>query len=96
MAKTILEDIAVNSLKHPVLGVVVSVIFLCIGIYLSFSHGPSGPAGAVFSGFNKMFAYFCYGLSAFAAVFSAIGYVKNKVDKKQRLEFFESKKTLLS
>jgi restriction system protein len=43
-----------------------------------------------------MFAYFCYGLSAFAAVFAAIGYVKNKVGKKQRLEFFESKKTLLS
>ena len=50
----------------------------------------------MFSGFNKMFAYFCYGLSAFAAVFAAIGYVKNKVGKKQRLEFFESKKTLLS
>ncbi len=94
--KTMLEDIAENSLKHPVLGVVASVIFLCAGFYLTFSHGPGGPAGAVFSGFNKMFAYFCYGLSAFAAVFSAIGYVKNKVGKKQRLEFFESKKTLMS
>lgn len=91
-----LEDIAENSLKHPVLGVVVSIVFLCLGIYLSFSHGPGGSAGAVFSGFNKMFAYFCYGLSAFAAVFAAIGYVKNKVGRKQRHEFFESKKSLSS
>jgi len=94
--KSILEDIAENSLKHPILGVIASVVFLCTGLYLTFSHGPIGPAGAVFSGFNKMFAYFCYGLSAFAAVFSAIGYVKNKVGKKQRHEFFESKKTLMS
>jgi restriction system protein len=94
--KSILEDIAENSLKHPGLGFFTSVIFLCIGIYLSFSHGSDGSAGTVFSGFNKMFAYFCYGLSAFAAVFAAIGYIKNKVGKKERLEFFESKKTLLS
>jgi len=92
MAKTILEYIAENSLKHPILGVVASVIFLCIGIYLNFSHGPSGPAGAMFSGFNKMFAYFFYGLSAFAAVFAAIGYVKNKVGKKQRLNSLNQRK----
>lgn len=93
---SILEDIAENSLKHPMLGIIASVVLLCAGLYFTFSHGPSGPAGAVFSGFNKMFAYFCFGLSAFAAVFAAIGYVKNKVGRKQRLEFFESKKTLLS
>ncbi len=94
--KTILEDIAEGSLKYPVLGVVTSILFLCIGIYYTFSHGQSGPAGALFSGFNKLFAYFCYVLSVFAAIFAAIGYFKNKVGKKQRLEFFESKKTLLS
>lgn len=35
-------------------------------------------------------------MSAFAAIFAAIGYVKNTVGERQRLEFFESKKTLLS
>jgi hypothetical protein len=39
----------------------------------------------LFSGFNKLFAYFCYGLSTFAAIFAAIGYFKNKVGKKSDL-----------
>ncbi len=94
--KSILEDIAENSLKHPVFGVVASVIFLCAGFYLTFSHGSGSPAGNLFSGFNKLFAYFLFGLAAFAAIFAAIGYVKNLAGKKQRLAFFESKKTLLS
>ncbi len=94
--KSILEDIADNSLKHPVFGIVTSILFLCIGLYMTFSHGLTGPAGALFTGFYKLFAYFCYGLSTFAAVFAAIGYVKNKVGIKQRHEFFKSKKTLLS
>lgn len=94
--KSFLEDIAENSLKHPILGVIASVVFLSAGLYLIFAHGPSGPVGAVFIGFNKLFAYFCFGLSAFAAIFAVIGYVKNKAGRKQRLEFFESKKTLLS
>jgi len=97
MLKTsILEDIAESSLKHPVFGVVISILLLCTGLYFTFSHGTSGPAGAVFSGFNKMFAYFFFGLSVFAAIFAFIGYIKNKVGIKQRHEFFESKKTLLS
>lgn len=91
-----LEDIAENSRKYPILGIIASVIFLCVGIHFTFFHGPTGPAGALFSGVNKLFAYFCYGLSIFAAFFAAIGYVKNRVGRKQRLEFFESKKTLLS
>lgn len=94
--KTFLDNIAENSNKHPMIGVIASFIFLCVGLYFTFSHGPSGPAGALFSGVNKLFAYFCYGLSAFAAIFAAIGYTKNKSDAKQRHEFFESKKTLLS
>jgi len=94
--KSMLEDIAENSLKHPILGVIASIIFLCVGLYLSFSHGPSGPAGAMLSGVYKMFSYFCFGLSAFAAVFASIGYVKSKSDQKKRHEFYDSKKTLLS
>jgi len=94
--KSILEDIADTSFKHPVFGVVTSILFLCIGLYLTFSHGPTEPAGAMYSGFRKLFAYFCYVISVFAAIFAAIGYVKNKVGRKQRHEFFESKKTLLS
>ena len=94
--KSLLEDVAENSLKHPILGVIASLIFICVGLYLTFSHGQGGPAGALLSGVYNMLSYFCFGLSAFAAVFASIGYVKSKSDQKKRREFYDSKKTLLS
>ena len=94
--KSILEDIAGNSLKHPILGASTSFIFLCVGFYFTFSHSPSGSVGALSNGIYKLFSYFCFGLSVFATIFTVIGYVKNKNNTEKRHEFFESKKTLLS
>lgn len=94
--KNILEDIAGSSLKHPWTGVVICVVSLSVGFYFTFSHGAGGSMAALFGGVYKVFSYFFYGLSAFAAFFAAIGYVKNRVSEKRRHDFFDSRKSLLA
>lgn len=94
--KNILEDIAESSLKRPLVGVFVSIFSLGVALYFSFSGGVGGPMAAMFAGAYRMFSYFFYGLSVFAAFFAAIGYFKKRVAGKRRSDFFDSRRNLLA
>ena len=93
--KSAFEEILEGSFKYPIIGVIVSIIFAGVGIYLSNKSATPGAAAAITNTFSQMLGKLMYGLAGLTFFFSALGYVVGAVKKKRKDKFFSQKQTLL-
>lgn len=94
--KSVIEDILEMAIKSPVAGVVFSIIFACLGLYLTNKQAPVGakPSEMIFLPTMHMFGKVSYILSAVVLFVAAIGYVVTSIRKKKQTAFFGRRRTL--
>lgn len=94
--KSILEDIFEIAFKNHIAGIILSVIFVCIGFYLNSKVAPVGakPADIMFIPMQHMIGSVLYILSTVVLVISGIGYVVNSIKKKKQTAYFGTRRTL--
>jgi restriction system protein len=94
--KSILEDIIEIAIKNPVAGVIFSVFFAVLGLYLTNKGAPAGakPVDMMFLPMYHMFGFVTYFLSAIALLFAGIGYIVTSVKNKKQTAFFGTRRTL--
>jgi len=75
--RSILEDVIETAFKSPVAGVVMSVFFAGLGLYLTNKEATAGakPADMIFLPAVHMLGNICYLLSALVLMLAGIGYV---------------------
>jgi len=84
--RSILEDIIETAFKNPIAGVVMSVFFAGLGLYLTNKGAPAGakPAAMIFLPAAHMFGKVCYLLSGIVLILAGIGYVVTSAKRKTR------------
>lgn len=92
--KSELEEILDESFKYPIIGVIASIIFAGVGIYLSNKSAAPGTAAVITNTFSQMFGKLMYGLAGLTFFVSALGYVVGAIKKKRKGKFFSQKQTL--
>jgi len=92
--KSEFEEILEGSFKYPIIGVIGSIIFAGVGIYLSNKSAASGTAAVITNTFSQMFGKLMYGLAGLTFFVSALGYVVGAIKKKNKSKFFAQKQTL--
>jgi restriction system protein len=94
--KSLLEDILEGSFKNPVVGVVMSVLFIGIGAFLSHKAATMStvPVNAAFRPLYQMLSSVLYIGSVVTLIVTLIGYFFVKSKKKKQAAFFDSKDAL--
>jgi restriction system protein len=92
--KSPLEDIIEISFKNPIFGIVISLLFAVLGFYLSNKQYTTSPVGASSLGIGHLFSTACYGLSALALIFSAVGFIVMSYKKRNQKSYFETRTKL--
>ena len=94
--KSLIEEILDTAIENPIAGVIFSVFFAGLGLYLTNKGAPAGakPADMLFLPMMHMFGKVSYIASVFVLFFAGIGYVVTSVKKKKQTAFFGTRKTL--
>ena len=94
--KSLIEDILDTAIKSPVAGIVISVIFAVLGLYLSNKQAPAGakPSEMMFLPMMHMFGKVSYMLAVLVLVVAGIGYIVTSSKKKNQKAFFGTRRTL--
>ncbi len=94
--KSLIEEILDTAIENPIAGVIFSVFFAGLGLYLTNKGAPAGakPADMMFLPMMHIFGKVSYIASVLILFFAGIGYVVTSIKKKKQTVFFGTRKTL--
>lgn len=95
-SKSLFEDILETALKSPIAGIVISSVFVVLGVYFISKTAPIGatPAETIFVPTYHMIGKVSFVAAAVILFVTGIGYVVTSHKKKQQTSFFQSRRTL--
>lgn len=93
---SLLEDILGTAIRNPVVGIVFSIFFAGLGLFLTNKGAPAGakPADIMLLPMMHMLGKVSYLLSGLVLVVAGIGYVVTSAKKRKQAAFFGTRRTL--
>jgi HJR/Mrr/RecB family endonuclease len=83
-------------LKSPVAGVVFSIFFAGLGLYLTNKQAPVGakPTETLFLPMMHLFGKISYFVSVLVLIFAGIGFIVTSIKRKKQTAFFGTRRSL--